>query len=147
MRAKMVNSSNYSSNYGMRQSLLHQRLILPTDTDFNIFTYFIIDGVWITCIFNIGSDEPLLFTRNPIPPVGVLQLETQQVCIPHHVPFPLDDSDVCLILLSDLLKQPFDPTLANMQGVFHHGVSPPVKLVPPSAPQGPPRCLHNRGCP
>src|SRR5262249_26487853 len=65
--------------------------------------------------------------------------------IPHHVPFPVDDSDVCLILLSDLLKHPFDPTLASMHRVFHHGVSPPVKLVPPVAPQGPPRCLCDWG--
>src|SRR5215831_1282172 len=121
MSTKTVNSSSC----GVRQSLLHQRLILPTDTDFNIFAYFIIDGVWIARKLNIGSDEPLLFTRNPMPPVCVLQLETQQVCIPHHVPFPLDDGDACLILLSDLLKQPFDPTLANMHWVFHHGVSPP----------------------
>src|SRR5262249_38523842 len=134
MRAKMVNSSSH----GMRQFLLHQRLILPTDTDFNIFTYFIIDGVWIASILNIGFDKPSLFTRNPMPPVGVLQLETQQVCIPHHVPFPVDDSDVCLILLSDLLKHPFDPTLASMYRVFHHDVSPPVKLVPPRHP----RVLH-----
>src|SRR5215475_5103462 len=73
-----------------------------------------------------------------MPSVSALQLETQQVCIPHHVPFPVDDSDVCLILLSDLLEHPFDPTLASMYWVFHHGVSPPVKLVPPQHP----RVLH-----
>ena len=75
--------------------------------------YFIIDGVWIARILNVSSDKHLAVHTNPMPPVCVLWLETQQVCIPHHVPFPLDDNDACLILLSDLPKQPFDPTLTN----------------------------------
>ena len=139
MRARMVTSSSGS----VRPSLVHQRLIRSTDTAFNIGAYFIIDGVWIARLLHIGPDEPLLCTRNPMPAVGVLQLAPQQVGIPHHVPVPLDDGDVCLRLLSDLRNQPFDPTLTNMQWVLHHGVAPPAKPAPPQHP----RVLHAVGTP
>jgi len=37
----------------------------------HIFADFIIDGVGIARILKIGADEPLLGTRNPMPPIAV----------------------------------------------------------------------------
>src|SRR5262249_58630252 len=98
--------------------MVEKGLILPTDAGFNIVAQFLINRVWIARILNIGSDEPLIIKRNKLRPVCILQSETNQVRVPNHLPFPLDDVDACLILLPDLLKKPFHPTETNVERIF-----------------------------
>ena len=50
-----------------------QGLIRPTDTRFDIGTQFIIDRVGITRILNIGSDKPLMLTRNWLRVLGTAE--------------------------------------------------------------------------
>jgi len=56
---------------------------------------------------------------------------------------PLDDGNACVILLSDLLKEPFDPTLPLCSGSCTMASHLPHSQ-PPSAPQGAPGGVPTR---